>query len=170
MLTISGIELRDTYFLKKYAYFCLSKFISNGVLKKSIINVKFVTKDDLIDKEDRKDLRSMSAWMTYDGIINERKKFTIIMSKSAINKNGKQQITRYKNVMKYLAHELIHVKQYLLNELFAYADGKTSRYMGGKYKESGELDWSYWDTPFEIEAYGRMEGLYQMFLQKLKED
>ena len=92
------------------------------------------------------------------------------MAKSVIRHDAKKQITRYKETLKNLGHELVHVKQYLLNELFDYTDGMTSRYMGMRHSYTGEMDWTYWDAPYEVEAYGRSEGLYQMFLQKLKEE
>ena len=169
MLSVSGIELRDDVrLIKKYAYFCLSKFVPNGVLRKSNITIKFLHVDDLDEKQDKKDLKEHNAWMTYDGIVNDRKKFTITLDKSVINKRAKKLITRYKTSLKHLGHELVHVKQYLLNELFDYSDGHTVRYMGSKYTYTGETDWTYWDAQYEIEAHGRQEGLYQMFIATVK--
>jgi hypothetical protein len=171
MLIITGLDCRDdVQLIKKYAYFCLTRFVSNSVLRKSIITIKVVTPEELTSKEDRKDLKEMNAWMFYDGVVNDRKKFTITLAKSVINKKAKNQEVRLKKIFQYLAHELIHVKQYLLNELFDYTEGKVVRYMGDKYSYTDELDWSYWDAPWEIEAYGRSEGLYHKFLQKLKEE
>jgi hypothetical protein len=170
MLSVSGIELRDDVrLIKKYAYFCLSKFVPNATLNKSNIIIKLVTPEELSSPVDRKDLKEMNAWMTYDGLVNDKKKFTITLAKSVINTKAKQQITRYKDTLKNLGHELVHVKQYLLNELFDYTNGNTVRYMGGKYSYTGELDWTYWDAQYEIEAYGRSEGLYQMFLKTMKD-
>ena len=171
MLTVTGIELRDDVrLIKKYAYFCLSKFVPNKTLRKATITVKFVHHDDLTNPKDSKELKECSAWMFYDGVVNDKKKFTITMDTAVIRSNAKKQMTRYKETLKNLGHELVHVKQYLLNELFDYTDGQTSRYMGGRYAYTGEMDWTYWDAPYEVEAYGRMEGLYQMFLKKLKEE
>jgi hypothetical protein len=171
MLTVTGIELRDDVRLvKKYAYFCLSKFVPNNTLRDSNIVVRFINHTDLSSEEEQKELKEVNAWMTYDGLVNEKRKFTITLDKSIIRKSAKKQITRYKNTLKNLGHELVHVKQYLLNEMFDYKDGETVRFMGGRYTATGELDWSYWDSPWEVEAYGRTEGLYQMFLKKLKEE
>jgi len=171
MLTVTGLDRNDDVrLIKKYAYFCLSKFVPNKILRKAIISVKFVHHDDFEDSKERKELKECSAWMIYDGVVNDRRKFSITMDKAVIRKNAKKQMTRYKETLKNLGHEMVHVKQYLLNELFDYKDGQTSRYMGGRYAYTGEMDWTYWDAPYEVEAYGRMEGLYQMFLQKIKEE
>src|SRR5271154_3584486 len=102
MLIVTGINHNDVHLIKKYAYFCLSRFVSNSVLSKSIISIKFVTPKDLSLKEDRKDLKEMNAWMVYDGIQNDKKKFTIILAKSVINNRSKNQLTKYKNTLKNL--------------------------------------------------------------------
>ena len=170
MLTVTGVELRDVNLIKKYAYFCLSRFVSNTNLKRTIIVIRFVNPDDLTDKKERKELKEISAWLIYDGIVDDMRKFTITLDKNILSKTAKKQITRYKNALKYLGHELIHAKQYINNEIFDYKDGQRSRFMGRLHTYTGELDWSYWESPWEIEAYGRMEGLYQMFLKMMKDE
>lgn len=129
-----------------------------------------MTPDELTNKQECKELKEISAWLTYDGLVGERKKFTITLNKKVINKITKKRITKYKTSLKDLGHELIHAKQYINNEIFDYTDGQRSRFMGRLHTYTGELDWSYWESPWEIEAYGRMEGLYQMFLKLLKEE
>jgi hypothetical protein len=171
MLTVTGLYDRDDVRLvKKYAYFCLSKFVKNSVLRKSIITIKFAALEDMKTAEDKKELQEFQAWLTYDGIVNMKKKFTITLYLGTIRDNAVKQMTRYKEVLKNLGHEIVHVKQYLNNEIFDYSDGQTSRYQGSRHSYTGKADWTYWDSPWEVEAYGRMEGLYQMFLLKLKED
>ena len=170
MLTITGVELRDDVLLiKKYSYFVLSKFVQNSVLKKSNIRIQFVNGRDLKPK-DRKELKEFSAWMFYDGIVNGRKQFTITMDLAIFNKRAKTQIKKLRESLKNLGHELVHVKQYLNNELFDYRDGVRTRYKNTHYINDNSNDWSYWDMPWEVEAYGRMEGLYQMFLKMLKDE
>jgi hypothetical protein len=171
MLTVTGLELRDDVrLIKKYAYFCLSKFVPNAVLNKSQITLKFLHHTDLPDPSEVKELKECGAWLVYDGIINDKKKFTVVLDTALIKHDAKKQITRYKTILKDLGHEMIHVKQYLLNEMFDYTDGQTVRFMGGIHSYTGKMDWTYWDSPWEVEAYGRMEGLYQMFLKTMKEE
>lgn len=171
MLIVTGVDLRDDVnLIKKYSYFCLSRFVPNSILKNSIITVKVIDHNDIEDEKESRELREISAWMIYDGIFDGRKKFTVTLDKAVVKKTAKKQITRYKELLKYLGHELIHVKQYLNNEMFDYKDGVNVRFMGGHYTNTDELDWSYWESPWEVEAYGRMEGLYQMFLKMLKDE
>ena len=63
-------------------------------------------------------------------------------------------------ILKTLAHELVHVKQYVLGEL-------RSRDVGLLYKginhEAMNL-MEYFELPYEIEAYGREKGLLYGFM------
>ena len=66
-------------------------------------------------------------------------------------------------LLKALAHEMVHVKQYATGELFQYSIGGAGhRYQGKKYSANME----YYDCPWEIEAYGREVGLYRLYLQQ----
>jgi hypothetical protein len=78
------------------------------------------------------------------------------------------------DIIKTLAHEMVHVKQYAKNEL-----GKQLRVSrGGGLKITTEWQgkvWNpkrkedaYFDAPWEIEAYGREVGLYAKWIQYKK--
>lgn len=62
------------------------------------------------------------------------------------------------SMLKTLAHEMAHVKQYAKKELYETSD-KT--YWHGKI-----IDAKYWDQPWEIEAYGLEMSLFAKFLIK----
>jgi hypothetical protein len=69
-------------------------------------------------------------------------------------------------MIKTLAHEMVHVKQQAKNELqtghaVAARGGLKiySKWMGQIWKPKGKED-AYFDAPWEIEAYGREVGLY----------
>lgn len=79
------------------------------------------------------------------------------------------------DVVKTLAHEMVHVKQYAKNEM------KTQMRVtrGGGFQRAtvwqGEV-WNpkskedeYWDCPWEIEAYGREVGLYHKWVQRFND-
>lgn len=76
------------------------------------------------------------------------------------------------DMIKTLAHEMVHVKQYAKNELgkeLALATkGKglkiATRWQGEFWKPSKKED-AYWDAPWEIEAYGREVGLYMKWME-----
>lgn len=63
------------------------------------------------------------------------------------------------DILKTIAHEMVHVKQYAKGELSMYVFGKHHRWLDGEVPTST----SYWDHPWEIEAYGREIGLYERY-------
>ena len=69
------------------------------------------------------------------------------------------------NILKTLAHELVHVKQYVMGELKCTTHGMV--YKRTTYSPDNIFD--YFETPYEIEAYGREVGLLVSFLAKWKE-
>jgi hypothetical protein len=64
-----------------------------------------------------------------------------------------------KNILKTLAHEMIHVKQYVYNE----TDEYLSMWRGKKINHE-KVD--YWKHPWEIDAYGNEAGLMYNFAIK----
>lgn len=75
------------------------------------------------------------------------------------------------SMIKTLAHEMVHVKQYAKNELgkeLALARiGKglriVTRWQGELWSPKSKED-DYWDAPWEIEAYGREVGLHHKWV------
>lgn len=64
-----------------------------------------------------------------------------------------------KKLLKVLAHEMVHVKQYAKGELFDYADGHV-KYMG-QHHDPAKIN--YFNHLWEIEALGREIGLYYQY-------
>jgi hypothetical protein len=69
------------------------------------------------------------------------------------------------SILKLLAHELVHVKQYVMGELKPANKG----FVYKKTMYSPESLDEYFEQPFEIEAYGRERGLMNAFLLRWKE-
>ena len=69
-----------------------------------------------------------------------------------------------------LAHEMVHIKQYARAELFDYFRKPLCRWRGRFYdKESMDTETdAYWLAPWEIEARGYEEGLYNLFVKRMK--
>lgn len=93
-----------------------------------------------------------------DGIKNPRW-FTINLRKQGINE-----------MIKVLAHEMVHVKQHAKNELssghmIATRGGlkMSSKWMGEIWKPKAK-EHHYFDAPWEVEAYGREVGLFQRYV------
>ena len=84
------------------------------------------------------------------------------------------------NVYRTLAHELVHVKQFATGQMNRHiitrktTSGKRLTgtlwegevYSSAKYEDSEE---GYYNSPWEIEAYGREVGLYRLWKQSIGE-
>ena len=68
-------------------------------------------------------------------------------------------------ILKTLAHELVHVKQYVMKELRWRDAGLL--YKGVNHEPDNLME--YFELPYEIEAYGREKGLLYGFLLMWKE-
>lgn len=76
------------------------------------------------------------------------------------------------NPFRTLAHEMVHIKQYARGELQDRSalnkKGKLEEnifWMGEKWKKTKREYWLQYDSPWEIEAYGREIGLYLKWTQ-----
>ena len=82
------------------------------------------------------------------------------MEKNEMTGEERTDMEWFVEILKTLAHELVHVKQYVLGEL-------RSRDVGLLYKginhEAMNL-MEYFELPYEIEAYGREKGLLYGFM------
>ena len=82
------------------------------------------------------------------------------MEKNEMTGEERTDMEWFVEILKTLAHELVHVKQYVLGEL-------KSRDVGLLYKginhEAMNL-MEYFELPYEIEAYGREKGLLYGFM------
>lgn len=65
-----------------------------------------------------------------------------------------------------LAHEMVHVKQHATGELKSMLRKREDRWHGRYIKEE---EFSYFDKPWEIEAFGRELGMYQQYMLWKKE-
>ena len=83
------------------------------------------------------------------------------------SENGEAMISEQwgHDILKTLAHELVHVKQYVLGELKPVHNGFV--FKKNLYQPNNLLE--YFEQPFEIEAYGREKGLLVAFLGRWKE-
>jgi hypothetical protein len=63
--------------------------------------------------------------------------------------------TSKRSFIRMIAHEMVHLKQYSLNELTDSDDGTKSVF----HRKNYDLDMDYWEQPWEIEAHGREKGL-----------
>ena len=62
-----------------------------------------------------------------------------------------------RNILINLAHEMVHVKQWVKGEMYEYTNPNLVRFMKKKVDIS---NMNYYDYPWEIEAFGRQLGLF----------
>lgn len=170
MLIVSSNHLtkKDQKWVKRYARFVLDRFVKQSVQRRAKIFVKLQEASEIEDAAVRRDFQKYSAWCEYTGITDDRRAFTVTLNARLINRKSRKPLIRLRRVMTDLGHELVHVKQYLNNEIFDYTSGDV-RYKGTLYDSAwAENEEAYFDAPWEIEAYGREQGLYRMFCQQAK--
>ena len=75
------------------------------------------------------------------------------------------------SILQTLAHEMVHVKQFATGELRLLNNkNRANRWNDEPWKkEKDEMD-AYYDSPWEIEAFGREEGLYLRFVNQYADD
>ena len=172
MIVVSSnyLNAKEKSFIRKYASFVLNRMVRRGVQNKAKVVIKVMSPEEFDAELDKNDLINYNAWCTYDGIENEKKKFTVVVNINSISKRAKKALVKYRTVLVDLGHELTHVKQYLNGEIFDYKSGDV-RFKGMRFDPSHyENEEKYFESPWEIEAYGREWGLYKMFCNKLKEE
>jgi hypothetical protein len=91
--------------------------------------------------------------------------FKIILDHHRMETNEMTGETRtdmewFVEILKTLAHEIVHVKQYVFGEL-RYRDAGLL-YKGVNHEAMSLME--YFDLPYEIEAYGREKGLLYGFM------
>lgn len=111
------------------------------------LSIRVVFKDDL--KEDH----AYCMWVDSN---HKPRKFNIFIN----------SLMGRRKTLEILAHEMVHVKQYATGQLMDYVHGKMVRWNGQKMFYDENDDQSYYDSPWEIEAYGRQIGLYVGFRQQ----
>lgn len=169
MLTVHNTVLskKDVWYVKKYAYWVLKRFVKQSTLRKSHIHLDIVNPEDTEGSE-KKEMSSYRAWVVYDGVVNGKRKFSVTLNAERIDRRSKHPLRRLKNLLIDLGHEIIHVKQYLNNEIFEYVNGNV-RYKGSYFDSSYSVDTElYFESPWEIEAYGREIGLYRIFEETMR--
>ena len=158
MLRFSGKKLQneDMKILREVAKFTMNKFLAPSTQKKTEVKIRLV-----------ENLNGWQGECAYLGRKGDVRQFVVNVSISKINKRAKCDIARMKEPIKTLIHELVHVKQYANNQMFDYVDGVSTRFEGRLYQNKLDYE-AYWNSPWEIEAYGRTEGMFEMFMVERK--
>lgn len=123
------------------------------------ITISFLHSTAFDDPAIRKDFERYQAWMYQIS----KTKYEIEIHVGAIG-TGKDKL---KNALTYIGHELVHIKQYYRGELKDLENGNV-RWKNKNYKYSFKDQFkdlkAYYFSPWEREAYGYQEGLYETFV------
>ena len=148
IISIDGTGPRNADKLEEAARFFAAQLIHTRTTNKIELDLEIVKTLDVdgecISEDDHKNPRY----------------FTIRLKRAPIDE-----------MIKVLAHEMVHVKQYAKNELgkeLALARGGkglriVTRWLGELWSPKSKED-AYWDAPWEIEAYGREVGLHHKWV------
>jgi hypothetical protein len=179
MIKVAGFKTKsDTDIIMDFTRFCLGRYLTPEQIDGIRVIVTLADPKDLPDQTEAEEFSDICAYMVSEGVKYKKPTYSVFIKRSSINNRAKDDLVRLKVVMKYLAHELVHVKQYATGEMVDIWEG--DEYIGTRFK--GEMylpehkyvglvgKWAYWDSPYEVEAYGRMEGLYLMYVESLNSE
>ena len=148
-LTIKGFGKKKTAELEEACQFFADQLMDPRMVRNLIIDIERYKNLDVCGECINEDDTRNPRWFT----INLR--------------DGKDD----EDIVKTLAHEMIHVRQHAKNQLKSGVMVATkgsiamrSKWMGKVWKPGRNED-PYFDSPWEVEAYGREVGLYHKWVE-----
>ena len=130
------------------------------------ISVDFVISKEICDSEEFMGGEGTLGDCEWMDDAYSPKEFTIRIATYAL-KSGKKKPIKLKKreILETVCHELVHVKQHAKKEHYFHQRKDLVKFKGKLY-DTTKME--YWDFPWEIEAYGRERGLYEMWLESKK--
>lgn len=150
------LSSNDLSLFKDVAKYTLNKFVANSVQNKLRISVLFK----------KKVKNCWSGECVYLGVEDNFRKFDLEIVVDTKDKRYNNPVKQNEITIKTLIHELVHVSQYANNQLFDYTDGKTK--FEGKIYQTKFNEREYWNSPWEVLAYGWQECVYEEYCIKNK--
>lgn len=136
-ISFIGIAGKKAQRLKDASVFYAELMMDKRIVRNTNLEIKFVD-----------DYKFLGHCLPEEDIKSPRY-FTIILSND-------------KELFRTLAHEMVHLKQYATGELSF--DNTETYWYGNPWKPKGKQH-KYFDSPWELEAYGRDFGLYYRWLE-----
>ena len=137
-ITVKGIKENKTQRMKDASVFYCNLIMDRRIVKNLILDIEVVDDYEFL------------GHCLPDDVGKNPRYFTIILKR-----NGD-------NLYRTLAHEIVHLKQYAKNELSIDDDG--IYWYDQPWKPKGKQH-KYFDSPWELEAYGRDFGLYYRWME-----
>jgi hypothetical protein len=137
---------------RQFARFFSNRFFSKDLSKQITVKLKLIRKSNIGYNEE-------CAHVEWVDNNRQPRKFLIYISVPPR--------PSLKYIISTLAHEMVHVKQFVKNELvdLPSTDYNVSVFKNKKYNLNRV---SYYDQPWEIEAFGRERGLTKEYLEMVK--
>ena len=129
---------KKTQRLKNASVFYAELMMDKRIIRNIALEIKIID-----------DYEFLGHCLPQDDIIKPRD-FTIILHKDN------------RELLRTLAHEMVHLKQYATGELSF--DTEATYWYGDSWKPKGKQH-KYFDSPWELEAYGRDFGLYYRWIK-----
>ena len=141
ILNITGSCKSTRKLVESAAWSYAERLIGKRLLNTLYIDIKLVR--NLTDKEG---MEGSCIWDEWESKSTPRS-YTIELDPSV----------SLRNILISLAHEFVHVKQWISGEMYEYEEPNKVRFMKKKV-DTSKLN--YFDYPWEIEAFGRQLGLF----------
>ena len=141
LLNITGSTKTTRNLINSSAWYYAEKLMGKRLMGTLEINIKLVK--NMTEKEG---CEGSCIWDEWEDRKTPRS-YTIELDSSV----------SLRNILINLAHEMVHVKQWICGEMYEYVDPNVVRFMKKKVDIS---NMNYYDFPWEIEAFGRQLGLF----------
>lgn len=146
-ISARGSDRKTQKICKDIAQYCAEQLLGKRLSDNIELHLKFL---DKLDKHGTSD-----GDCIWDDDEDRPREFTIRV-RSGMNLSKK---------LRTVCHEMVHLKQYAKGEMKQmWRPARTTRYQGQYYPD----DLNYWDQPWEIEAFGREDGLYTRWVDERK--
>jgi hypothetical protein len=144
-ITTRGSTRKVQKLAKDMVRFCAEKLMSKRLAESLLIRVEFI---DKLDENNEFD-----GDCGYEDEDLRPKEFVI-----RVNNNLKLS-----KKLRTICHEMVHVKQYATGEMrYMWRPARNTKFQGTLYPD----EFDYWDSPWEIEAFGREPGLYTRWIDE----
>ena len=142
ILNIKGSNKDYRKLIESAAQYYAEKLVGKRLLKTIKININL--KRGMVKKDGAE---GTCIWDDWEDLRKTPREFTIELDCGVT----------IRNILINLAHEMVHMKQWVKGDMYEYSNSHMVRFMKKKYDMS---EIAYWDYPWEIEAYGRQLGLF----------
>ena len=140
-INITGrINKQEKKYVSEAVLFFMKRLVKRTLLKSFVIDIS--VRNNVANNDEG--YCEITGWNAR----NSPREFLIVLKKC----------DSFRKMLMTLAHECVHVKQFALGEL----SENHAHWRGRRIKE----DIEYWESPWEIEAFGRERGLYTLFCQE----